>query len=260
VELVEALAKNKSLSIENRHVIMENFFNQIFFKHWNKRFKRKVGYLYRLIIALFELNYYYSPLIIKAAQELILSEKFSNLQKHLNLLNIFKQIEKDELSDYDVSDIIEALRESLEAKPSHGWRYNYEEERLYTYKEMKAKRDQVDLSEVRQEYQGFLTNDKRDKEVWHEHWVHLCMKRDMVVYMKKLRDLEDQRKPYEIDFENFNPKRWNDNIRVLGNDEGEDSGQNNYDDGELELDENFRPKINLKSTWRPKRKHEVESE
>lgn len=213
---MEALAKNRSLTIENRHVIMENFFKNMFFRKWTKVMSKKTQLLYRLVIACFELEYYYSPLIIMAGEQVLKTPYFKNLDKMLTMFNVFKKIQEEDLSFFEVDDLVDGFRHLLREEPSYEWRYNPEEERLYTYQEMKAKREDVDLNYPILKYQPIIENEKNDQRVWHEHWVHLCMKRDMEKYMKKVRDLDADGRAYEIDFDNFNPKKWNENIKVVG--------------------------------------------
>ena len=218
VELIQALSLNKSLSIENRHVIAHNFIKREIFKGWSKYFEKNTTLLYQIVINCFELNYHYSPLLTRAAAQLIKHKKFTNLNKIVTLYNILKKIDQEGVSEYEMKYLIEAIKEKLQSKKDYLWRYNNKENRYYTYKEMKAKRDNVDLSNTTIFYDQVIESDEKNDRVWHHHWVHLVMKRDMTKYMKKMRDLDASKTPYEIDFENFNPKRANENIKLLGKD------------------------------------------
>lgn len=215
IELVEALSYNKSLTIENRHVIMHNLVRPMIQKGWEKCFKKNTAVLYRLVLAVFELDYYYSPIIFKALMILIDHPKFLNLNKLDMIYKILLQIDEDKKDFMDVGEMIKQMEDKLRSRDAYRWRYNVDERRFYTYKEMKAKREDVDLSSCEHFFEGLLPCAEDDKEVWHEHWVHLVMKRDMSKYMKKMRDLDVKKVSYEIDFDNFNPVRWNDNIKLL---------------------------------------------
>jgi hypothetical protein len=222
VELVEALAMNRSLTIENRYVIMHNFVTPLIFQGWRKHFTKNIKLTFKLIIAVFELNYYHSPILYKAALTLLNNPKFNNLNKVDLVLKILQKVEKDELGDMEFTTVIQGYKDKLVNNESYHWRYNVEEERFYTYAEMKAKRENVDVNSLRHVYEGIKPDDENDKRVWHEHWVHLVMKRDITKYMKKMKDLDDQKRPYEIDFDNFNPRKWMENIKLLGKDDYHD--------------------------------------
>ena len=206
---------NRSLTLENRHVIMHNFVRDLIGKGWSRHFKRNVNHLCRLVVALFELEYCYSPLIVKAVLSLLELPKFTNLNKIDLIYKILLKIKEDQRAPFDITYLIEGIEDKLRSKEAYQWRYNVDQGRFYTYQEMKAKREQVDLSSCEQSFEGLISCPEEDKRVWHDHWVHLVMKRDMVKYLKKLKDLDDQKTAYEIDFENFNPRRWNDNIKYL---------------------------------------------
>lgn len=215
IELVEALSYNRSLTLENRHVIMHNLVRMMIIKGWSLYFKKNVSFLCRLIVALFELDYYYSPLLLKAVMSLVDHPKFLNLNKIDMIYQVLVKINEEKKDILDLTEYIQRLEDKLRSRESYHWRYNVDKGRFYTYKEMKEKRENVDLSGCEQFAEGLIPCPEEDKRVWQDHWIHLVMKRDLTKYMKKLKDLDDQRTPYEIDFENFNPTRWHDNIKLL---------------------------------------------
>ena len=224
---------NKSLTIENRQVIMHNFFKFNIFRGWNKYFKKNVSLLYKIVVSCYELNYYYSRLIIRAGEELVENKRFSNLEKIVNTYDIYKKIVEDNLSDFDVSHLVMSFKQKLENKEGYKWRYNHEKERFYTYKEMKAKREDSDLTTQEQKYESVISTPEKDEKVWRDHWVNLVLKRDLRIYAKKFRDLDIKGIPYIIDYENFNPRRWNENIKLVGKDHFyENAYQGQYSDEE----------------------------
>lgn len=194
---------------------MHNFFRLLILRGWSNHFRRGVGLCFRLTVALFELDYHYSPLLAKAAQTLLDNPRFKNLKKVHQVSSILKVVHAEEKGDFDYSGLVERYDEKLRSREDYRWRYNADQGRFYSYSEMKAKREDTDLSACEHFFEGFVPCPEEDKRVWQEHWINLVMKRDIIKYIRKFRDLERKRIPYEIDFDNFNPSRPLENIKLL---------------------------------------------
>ena len=200
IELIEALAVNRSLTIENRHVIMHNFIKPRIFDNWHKYFRHNLVHLFNLMKACFELGYFHSKIIQHCIKAMIIKKRFSNLEKLMTVKNVLLAMQKNNLSEYPVDNLLEMVNYRLESKEDYKWRYNMEENRLYTYKEMKEKRENPKFLELEYEFVGIIPRYQRTREVWENQRIHLIMKRDHFKNMRKMREAEKKDKQFSFSY------------------------------------------------------------
>ena len=228
---------NKSLSIESKQVIVHNFIRTNIYSMWESHYKHNIKFLYQIIKHCFELNYFESRLIEHAAKELSSKPRFSNFKKNLEIYHILRTIIDDKLFDYPIEEYAEKIRQRLMTKEDFKWKYNFEENRFYTYMEMRAKREDSDLTNSRQTYIGISENPETDNELWHEHRINLILKRDHTKNLRKLKKLEENGQKFDINYANFKSENFEDNLIFNQNMDSDDEAIDDVEflDSEEEL-------------------------